>query len=139
MVVAAAKAGGAEAEALVQRDGRRVRGPDLERVLLTRPVGTLELRLIEKSGWREFPPRLPDQPIFYPVLNEEYAVQIARDWNSRHEPAQVGYVLAFHVDDGVAGRYPVQTAGSAAVHRELWVPAEDLEAFNDAISGNIEL
>ena len=30
---------------------------------------------------REFPPRLPEQPIFYPVLTEDYARQIARDWN----------------------------------------------------------
>jgi hypothetical protein len=47
---------------------------------LYRPVGQEELNLIKSSGYREFPPRLPHQPIFYPVLNEEYATQIARDW-----------------------------------------------------------
>ena len=50
-------------------------------ITLYRPVGPQELALIEASGWREFPPRLPEQPIFYPVLNEEDAIQIARDWN----------------------------------------------------------
>jgi len=48
-------------------------------ITLYRPVGPKELALIEESGWREFPLRLPEQPIFYPVLNEEYATQIARD------------------------------------------------------------
>jgi hypothetical protein len=50
--------------------------------VLYRPVGPKELELIKESGCREFPSRLPGQPIFYPVLNEEYAVQIARDWNA---------------------------------------------------------
>ncbi len=47
-------------------------------VTLYRPVGPAELDLIEATGWRKFPPRLPEQPIFYPVLNEEYAAQIAQ-------------------------------------------------------------
>lgn len=46
-----------------------------------RPAGPEELALVEASGWREWPPRLPGQPMFYPVLNEEYAARIARDWN----------------------------------------------------------
>jgi hypothetical protein len=48
-------------------------------VTLWRPVGQAELKLIERSGWRRFPPRLAGQPIFYPVLNEHYAAKIARD------------------------------------------------------------
>lgn len=104
---------------------------------LWRPVGAKELMLIEASAWRAFPPRLPDQPIFYPVLNFEYAEQIARDWNARGD--EDGYVVAFEVDDVVAARYPVQAAGAAALHRELWVPAEELSAFNGAIQGPIEL
>jgi hypothetical protein len=50
-----------------------------EVTVLYRPVGPKELKLIESSDYREFPPRLPEQPIFYPVLNEEYAAAIARD------------------------------------------------------------
>jgi len=53
--------------------------------ILYRPVGRGELELIRASGFREFPPRLPEQPIFYPVLTEEYATQIARDWNTKDE------------------------------------------------------
>jgi hypothetical protein len=49
---------------------------------LYRPVGRKELELIRASEFRFFPPRLASQPFFYPVLNEEYAVQIARDWNT---------------------------------------------------------
>ena len=56
---------------------------ETETVTLWRPVGEAELQLIEASHWRAFPPRLPDQPIFYPVLNEDYAIQIARHGRSR--------------------------------------------------------
>lgn len=96
-------------------------------VTLYRPVGPTELALIEASGWRAFPPRLPEQPIFYPVLNEEYAIQIARDWNVKASGA--GYVTRFEDDAAFVQRYAPQTVGSA-VHRELWVPAEELEEFN---------
>jgi hypothetical protein len=61
-----------------------------------RPVGQKELDLIRQSGFTEFPPRLPEQPIFYPVLYEEYAAQIARDWNAKHGQPNVGYVTRFH-------------------------------------------
>ena len=103
---------------------------------LYRPIRPAELRLIPESGWRAFPPRLPEQPIFYPVLNEEYAVQIARDWNVKHNGG--GYVVRFAIDDDFAARYPVQTAG-ARVHQELWVPAAELNQFNRHIQGLIEL
>src|SRR5688500_1526117 len=45
---------------------------------LYRPVGQAELDLIRAAKMRRFPPRLAWQPIFYPVLDEEYAVRIAR-------------------------------------------------------------
>jgi hypothetical protein len=67
----------------------------MELLTLYRPVGPKELALIEASGFRNFPPRLPDQPIFYPVTNEEYATQIARDWNVRHSGA--GFVTRFQI------------------------------------------
>jgi hypothetical protein len=105
-------------------------------VTLFRPVGARERELIAESGWRKFPPRLPEQPIFYPVLNEEYAAQIARDWNVRDSGA--GYVTRFEVDAEFAQRYPVHTVGGR-MHTELWVPAEDLDEFNRHISGKIEV
>lgn len=104
---------------------------------LWRPVGAKELALIEASGWRAFPPRLPEQPIFYPVLNFQYAEQIARDWNARN--GEEGFVVTFDVDDAVALRYPERIVGAAPLHRELWVPAEELDAFNAVIIGSIEL
>ena len=85
---------------------------------------------------RTFPPRLPEQPIFYPVLTENYAVKIARDWNVPASGA--GYVTRFAVLSAFLYRYPVQGAGGAA-HREYWIPAEELPAFNDAIVGAIEV
>ena len=54
----------------------------MDTITLYRPVGPKELELIEDSGFREFPPRLPDQPIFYPVTNHPYATQIARDYSA---------------------------------------------------------
>jgi len=105
-------------------------------VTLWRPVGPDELALIEASGMRAFPPRLPEQPIFYPVLSEDYAVKIARDWNV---PASgVGFVTRFEVLKSFLDSYQAQEAGGRA-HREYWIPAEDLEAFNAAIVGPIEV
>jgi hypothetical protein len=105
-------------------------------VTLYRPVGAAELRLIAASRWKRFPPRLPEQPFFYPVENEEYARQIARDWNVKSDGE--GYVVRFGVDAEFLGRYPVQQVGSR-MHQERWIPAEDLEDFNDHIAGEIEL
>jgi hypothetical protein len=103
---------------------------------LFRPVGPKELELIRASGNRAFPPRLPEQPIFYPVLNEDYAVQIARDWNVKDSGA--GYVTRFHVRKEFIEKYPMQTVGGSA-HQELWIPAEELAAFNQNIVGAIEI
>jgi hypothetical protein len=108
----------------------------VETITLYRPVGAKELALIEESGWAAFPPRLPEQPIFYPVLDEEYAAWISRRWNVRDYGS--GYVTRFAVAAEFARRYPVQRVGSAEA-RELWVPAEELEEFNRHIVGKIEL
>jgi hypothetical protein len=107
-----------------------------ETTTLYRPVGPKEMELIAASGYREFPPRLPEQPIFYPVLNQEYARQIARDWNVSASGA--GYVIRFVVRKDFADRYPVKTVG-ASVHQELWVPAGELQEFNKNIVGLLEV
>jgi hypothetical protein len=105
-------------------------------VTLWRPVGPKELALIRESGMRAFPPRLPEQPIFYPVLSEAYAVRIARDWNV---PASgKGYVTRFRVARSFLDRYEIQEAGGRT-HLEYWIPAEDLPAFNSALVGEIEV
>src|SRR5712664_986529 len=95
--------------------------------ILYRPTGDNELALIRGSGDTAFPPRLFWQPIFYPVLNEEYATQIARDWNARD--GKSGYVTRFAVNSAFLALYEVQRVGSA-IHEEYWIPAEDLEEFN---------
>jgi hypothetical protein len=105
---------------------------------LYRPVGTLELRLIEKSGWREFPPRLPEQPIFYPVFSEEYATQIARDWNTKYNVDGRGYVTRFRVRTQFLGKYITRTVGGPE-HQELWIPAAELYLLNRNIVGLIEV
>jgi hypothetical protein len=103
---------------------------------LWRPTGPKELDLVRDLDWRAWPPRLPEQPIFYPVLNEDYAVKIARDWNVKHDGA--GFVTRFEVDTEFLTRYPVQQAGGRTI-LELWVPAEELDEFNAHIVGKIEL
>ena len=108
----------------------------MENVTLYRPVGPQELELIRSSGFLEFPPRLPEQPIFYPVLNREYATQIARDWNVKASGA--GFVCEFEVEATFVGRYPIQVVGGS-VHQELWVPAEELAEFNRHIVGRIRI
>lgn len=107
-----------------------------ETVTLYRPTGPRELELVASSGFRRWPPRLPDQPIFYPVTNEQYAIEIARDWNV---PASgSGFVTRFHVRKDFMDRYSTHVVG-ATRHTEWWIPAEDLEAMNDAIEGLIEV
>jgi hypothetical protein len=107
---------------------------DQQTVTLWRPVGPRELELIQKAGMRAFPPRLPEQPIFYPVLSEEYAVKIARDWNVPASGA--GFVTRFEVQRSFLELYSPKEAGGAA-HLEYWIPSEELPAFNNAIVGKI--
>lgn len=108
-------------------------------VELFRPVGLNELKLIHASGMTEFPPRLPEQPIFYPVLSLEYARIIARDWNTKDTASSgVGFVTRFLVDADFVSRYDVQIAGGRDL-QELWVPAAELEEFNRHIVGEIEI
>ena len=109
-----------------------------ETVTMYRPVGKNELKLIEDSGFTAYPPRLPDQPIFYPVLNEGYARQIAKDWNSRINDDKEGYVTRFAVKKSIADKYQPEIVGGKE-HEEIWVPAEELAAFNAAIIGKIEI
>lgn len=110
-----------------------------ETVTLYRPTGLHELQLVAANGFRRWPPRLPDQPIFYPVLNFEYAEEIARDWNAKRNDPPVGFVTAFEVRSDVATGYDIQIVGTEARHQELWIPAEDLDAFNAAIIGPIRV
>ena len=105
---------------------------------LYRPVGTKELALIEQSGYKKFPPRLPDQPIFYPVTNQKYAEEIAGKWNVKYNDDHKGYVTEFEVDDCYISSFEVQTVG-AHYHQEYWIPAEELETFNANIISDIKV
>jgi hypothetical protein len=108
----------------------------MQTVTLWRPVGPEELALIKESDMMAFPPRLPDQPIFYPVTSEDYAIKIARDWNVRANG--VGYVTRFDVKKEFLDAFKIEDAGGRA-HQEYWIPAEQLSRFNEAIVGRIEV
>ncbi|TYQ16732.1 UNVERIFIED_CONTAM: Methylase involved in ubiquinone/menaquinone biosynthesis [Acetivibrio alkalicellulosi] len=105
---------------------------------LYRPVGIRELELIKKSQMKRFPPRLPEQPIFYPVLNVDYARQITQEWNAKSAPDYVGFVTEFDVDDDYISMFNIETVGNH-MHKELWVPAEELDNFNNHIIGSIRV
>ncbi|HEX8247804.1 MAG TPA: hypothetical protein VF599_06515 [Pyrinomonadaceae bacterium] len=107
-------------------------------VTLYRPVGQKEWDLIRASDFTAFPPRLAEQPIFYPVLNEEYAAQIARDWNAKYNEDKIGYVTKFAVRKEFLDNYEVKIGGGA-LHAEYWIPAEDLKEFNRNLVGKIEV
>lgn len=108
----------------------------MKTVTLYRPTGPKELELVKQSDYKKWPPRLPEQPIFYPVTNEEYAREIAVKWNVKD--SAVGYVTKFEVKKEFMDRYKIQQVG-AAHHQEWWIPAEDLEALNENIVGVIEV
>ena len=110
--------------------------PEPKTVTVWRPTGPQELALVEASGWRAYPPRLRDQPLLYPVLNEDYATCIARDWNVKASGA--GHVTPFGVLSSFLDRYQVHQVGGQTIP-EYWIPAEDLPALNEAIVGRIEL
>lgn len=103
-------------------------------VTLWRPTGRAELDLVAASQWRAWPPRLPDQPIFYPVLDPRYATKITREWNV---PAYgEGFVTRFDVRRTFLDRYEVRQVGGRDI-REYWIPAAELEEFNASIVGAI--
>ena len=104
---------------------------------LYRPVGIEELALIFDSEMKAFPPRLPEQPIFYPVTNFGYARQIAHDWNTK-SGSHAGYVTSFAVDDDYVSRFERRIVGGRE-HEELWIPADELAEFNLHIDGPIEV
>lgn len=108
-------------------------------MILYRPVGAAELALIAAGRWIAFPPRLPQQPIFYPVLNQKYAQEIAKRWNTADKNSQyAGYVTRFEIADDYISHFTIQTVG-ASYHQEYWIPAEQLAEFNKHIIGKIEV
>lgn len=109
---------------------------DPKTTTLFRPTGEKELALIAATGFRAFPPRLPEQPIFYPVTTFAYAEQIARDWNARD--GEKGFVTRFSLPASFLQKYQTKIVGSSA-HEEYWIPAEDLPLLNAAIIGLIDV
>lgn len=108
-------------------------------ITLYRPTGTNELGLIVDTGMKRFPPRLFWQPIFYPVLNFEYAAEIAERWNMGDAGSDgAGFVTAFEIPEEYFNSFQVQTVGLDH-HQELWVPAEQLDEFNDRIVHGIRV
>jgi hypothetical protein len=108
-------------------------------VTLFRPVGLRELALLWDSGFRQFPPRLAQQPYFYPVANFEYAKQIAADWNVKDQASVFcGFVTKFSVASTYLAGFKPHVVG-ASVHTEYRIPAEKLKEFNQAITGRIEI
>lgn len=107
-----------------------------EVTVMYRPVGPEELELLRHAGFRRWPPRLPGQPIFYPVTNEQYAAEIAGSWNVRD--SSYGAVTRFQVRKSFMSKYQIQRVGGGH-HTEWWVPTEDLEELNDNIVGLIEV
>ncbi len=106
---------------------------------LYRPVGLKEMELIAQLQFKAYPPRLVGQPIFYPVLNFDYAAQIARDWNTKDiQSDYMGLVTAFEVSDSYVAQFEVKNVGGRGID-ELWVPAEQLDEFNAHIIGEIDI
>lgn len=111
----------------------------VETITLYRPVGQKEMDLIVAADFASFPPRLAWQPIFYPVISEAYAIEIARDWNTKdRENGNVGYVTAFEIDADYCAKFERKRVGHSG-HQELWVPADKLAEFNQKIVSRIRV
>jgi hypothetical protein len=103
---------------------------------LYRPINDKELFLVQELNYIGFPPRKPEQPFFYPVMNEAYATQITKDWNVKQYG--IGYVTQFDVRKEFLAQFEVQNVGGHQ-HNELWVPAEQMDEFNANIVGKIKV
>jgi hypothetical protein len=106
-------------------------------MILYRPIGHKELKLICQAGLRSFPPRLPEQPIFYPVLNARYAREIAEGWNAKSD-TYAGYITRFNIDNNYSQKFQKQIVGGKQ-HEELWIPAEELAELNSNIIGHVDI
>ena len=122
---------------LRQASGIIGKGSEIKDMILYRPVGLQELVLIYDSGMKAFPARLPQQPIFYPVLQLDYARQTASGWNTENA-GFAGYVTQFKVEDEYISQFEEHTVGEAQ-HQELWIPAEEVDEFNKHITGHIKV
>ncbi len=107
-----------------------------ETVTLYRPIGPKEFALIKANNFKSWPPRLPHQPIFYPVTNERYATEITTKWNMPE--SGVGYVTQFKVKKSFMANYKIHVVG-ASYHTEWWIKAEQLNELNQNIVGHIEV
>jgi hypothetical protein len=103
---------------------------------LYKPVSQKELDLIKESGWKAFPTVLKEQPFFYPLMKEAYAVQISKECTS---PAySVSYITRFQIDTEFVSRYKIRNIGPNR-QQELWIPPDELQEFNGHIVGAIEV
>ena len=91
--------------------------------------------MVIQSGYSKWPPRLPEQPIFYPVTNEPYAREI-NQWNLSQYGN--GSITKFEVKKSFVDRYDIKQVGGRH-HTEWWIPAEELEELNNNIIGLIEV
>ena len=108
----------------------------LERTILFHALGSDELELIKRSGWTQFPSRSREEPLFYPILTEEYATQVAKE--AYVEVDGVGWVIKSAVSTDFVRKYDVQQIG-ASYQREYWIPAAELADLNRHLVGPIEV
>lgn len=104
---------------------------------LYRPVGLQEAELILVKGI--FPPRPPEESIFYPFLNYAYAEQVARDrYTHNAKTNYAGFIAQFKVKKPYIDQFKARVVGDE-IHTELWIPAAQLDEFNEQIDGKIEI
>lgn len=108
---------------------------EIETITMYRPCNKHEMQLVIDSGYTKWPPRLPEQPIFYPVTNERYAIEI-NNWNVKDKG--IGYVTRFKVNKSFVDGYKIEKVGGKH-HTEWWIPCEDLKILNENIIGLIEV
>lgn len=108
---------------------------NIKTTTMYRPCNQAEIDLVKESAYKKWPPRLPEQPIFYPVTNEQYAIDI-NEWNLSQ--FGIGYVTKFEVKTDFVNNYEIKKVGGAH-HTEWWIPAEELDELNSNIVGLIDV
>ena len=105
---------------------------------LYRPLSAEEYNAVAEKGFRGFPPRSAEQPLFAALLSQTGAKKIARHMRIEKQAEHTAYVVSFLVDDAYIRQFPVQQDDEPDF-RALWIPAEDVEILNQHLIGKIRI
>lgn len=106
---------------------------------LYRPVGLYEMSKILDLKGEEFPKEFFNHSLCRVIVNLDYALKVARDWNAKdRNSGYAGFVIEFEVNKSFIDNYTVQCVGKNN-GLEYLIPANQISIFNYNIKGKIKI